>query len=158
MEHVWLDIPINRRSDAGALRDLYIWLLSHEIGHVVDGDGYGDFTGHSIEVTTSQTQQVRVAEERADAFASRQIYSNRQIGSNVTFLLISLLNEEAFKKQGSRSVGVGLTNTRSKIQIKSGGTHPEFLVRAMRLLRSYKKIGQANGLDYELDQLEKLLR
>jgi hypothetical protein len=116
------------------------WVLGHELGHVVAGDAPAHF-----EVANALEQKrmaaialVQETESAADLYAARQIEKDKQLTTSLEAMLMLLIDQEVAEKNGkSPSYGVGLhwdyANERI-IQYFANQDHPEFVIRATRIL------------------------
>jgi hypothetical protein len=116
------------------------WVLGHELGHVVAGDrgahfGELDVLDSKHKAAVEMTQKEETA---ADLFAARQIELDKGLRVNLQRMLISLIDGEVAEKNGkSPSYGVGLHwdyASKRIIQYFANQDHPEFVIRATRML------------------------
>ena len=116
------------------------WVLGHELGHVIAGDGAAHF---GVEDALEQKRKAAIAlaqekETGADVYAARQIEKDKHLTSSLESMLMLLIDQEVAEKNGkSPSYGVGLhwdyANKRI-IQYFANQDHPEFVIRATRIL------------------------
>jgi hypothetical protein len=116
------------------------WVLGHELGHVIAGDspahfGVGNVMEQQRKAAIDLAQQKEIA---ADLYAARQIEKDKQLTTSLEAMLVALIDQEVAEKNGkSPSYGVGLhwdyANKRV-IQYFANQDHPEFVIRATRIL------------------------
>lgn len=116
------------------------WVLGHELGHVVAGGAAAHF-GQSKVLDSEEEARidlVREAETAADLFSARQIEADRRLTVVLEEMLVSLIDQEVAEKNGkSPAYGVGLHwdyANRRVIQYFANQDHPEFVIRATRIL------------------------
>lgn len=115
------------------------WLLGHELGHVVAG-GAAHF-GQSRVLEAKMPAAIELspqAETAADLFAAKKIETDKRLTNALEGLLTALIDQEVAEKNGkSAAYGVGLhwdyANKRV-IQYFANQDHPEFVIRATRML------------------------
>lgn len=139
------------------------WIFGHELGHAVEGEPGAHFGGNNtfrkpvdVGVELSQTR-----ETRADLFAAKQIESNDKLTKTLERMLIDLLNEEIEKKNGkSPAYGVGLNwdyADKSVVKYFADRDHPEYVVRATRMLQTVATDTHEEGLQALLDSFARHL-
>jgi hypothetical protein len=127
--------PLERRAQHE--RALALWVVGHEIGHVVFGDAPSHFVanGMTSEVPTASVGYVR--ELRADSFFVARVSADEGRAIGAAQLVIDVLNAEIHRKIGEVPQGVGILydyNNRKAVTYVRRGTHPEFVVRGARVL------------------------
>ena len=114
------------------------WVLGHELGHIVNGDGavhFGNQAGMEQPIARDDLNQKR--ELKADEYCARRAYASNRSLDLETFLL-GLVNNEIEAKVGVVKVaGVGILwdyTNKKVVEYLNAGDHPEYVVRATRLL------------------------
>lgn len=120
-------------------RLLLLWILSHELGHIQRRDGPAHNAGNAFvdEVTAEAMSQQQ--ELTADAYSAQLLSAKPAIRYSTMGLLSSIINTEIRKKMGhDPPAGVGLLfnyTNRELIEYSTAGTHPEYIVRCVRVLQ-----------------------
>jgi hypothetical protein len=143
-------------------RSLVDWILGHELGHVLNGDGGGHFERRLSDPTDPDTTQ-QARELAADAtLVDRFPDAN---GSDADFyrFLVGVPQVEINRKacpdvpSGQRcrnlEYGAGIIMPSVKLKFVSEGTHPEYLVWLLRLLEvadQRENLGLIGYLDRQL--------
>jgi hypothetical protein len=116
------------------------WVLGHELGHVMGGGGTAHF-GQTSALDAKVNANVQIgqqSENAADLFAAKQIASDKHLTVLVERMLISLIDQEVAVKNGKPlAEGAGLHwdyANRGVVQYFANQDHPEFVVRATRIL------------------------
>ncbi len=138
-------------SFAAARLDLVdMWILGHEIGHVLNGDGEADLpTSERLEGVSSHSttlEELRTTRDReyaADSTFARNLALNKKREADMVSMLIDIVNAELVSRYGSPNVyyapGFALDYAHSKIAYyfdsDPNKTHPEYIVRAVRILQ-----------------------
>ena len=118
------------------------WILGHELGHILNGDGRTHFTSGRLEDPVNPASINQARELAADGFLAQQY--DGQSGEDFYFFLISILQSEINRKAcPDRSprvycpniqVGVLIFSPNDYVRYSRKGTHPEFIIRMDRLL------------------------
>lgn len=132
-------------------RAFVFWVIGHELGHIVRGDASGSFDATALDRLVSDSDLDRATELAADEFAAAQIAKLKDHWE-IEAMPMALLNAEIESKVGPVSVpGVGLIfdyRDSSHVDFVNRGSHPEFVIRATRMLSvlagSYPDDGLAN--------------
>ena len=116
------------------------WVLGHELGHVIAGGPSAHF-GQADILDSKQKAEIELAQEAetaADLFAAKQIEADRPLTLALEKMLVSLVDQEVTEKNGkSPAYGVGLRwdyANKRVIQYFANQDHPEFVIRAARIL------------------------
>jgi hypothetical protein len=139
------------------------WVIGHEIGHIVNGDSAAHFKpgdGFENDVTNSSIDNNK--ELKADLFAERQIARNRHLRDTTEGLLLSVINNELRLKIGPpETCGAGIyydPNSAAVITYLSRKTHPEFIIRASRMLMQFARDSRDPALSALLSSFASHLR
>jgi hypothetical protein len=128
-----------------AKRAFIFWILGHELGHLVHGDldsHFGTPLGIQGFGTLDELQQDK--ELKADSYCAeltvrRSIKTKRTaFTTNLEQILIALANDEVITRGLSPGQGVGLLKYYSASELivyKNTGSHPEYVIRAARMLK-----------------------
>lgn len=141
-------------TDIDGCRFIVAWLLSHEMGHIFSKHGASHFASSLDDYVNDSTVAER-KELEADAFVVDRFGPPALDGRDPYFELIAALNSEISislcpntpRHCEAIAYGAGLTLPASyekhPILFSVGGSHPDFVVRTIRLLRlaeeRYKK-------------------
>lgn len=116
------------------------WVLGHELGHVIAGGPAAHF-GQANTLDSEQQAGIELAqgaETAADLFAAKKIEADRRLTVALEGMLVALIDQEVAEKNGkSPAYGVGLHwdyANRRVIQYFANQDHPEFVIRATRIL------------------------
>lgn len=130
---------------ATAKRAFLFWVLGHELGHLAHGDVDSHFAtplGLQEFATSDELQQEK--ELRADAYCADLAVEPTSGAAHVTHVkileqvLIALANDEVITRHLSRGQGPGLLKYYSSselIEYQNQGDHPEYVIRATRILK-----------------------
>ena len=156
-----------RRADAATIeqrrRHLLIWVIGHEIGHAVLGHGSAHFTSDRLNDPTfprSLSQEMEVA---ADAYLLARIDgSTEKEWGFYAFLVHVLQNEIRQKVCSDRSplqycpriqYGAGLLYPDVILHFSSHESHPEYLIRLLRLINLGNAKYDFGLIGYEAQQI-----
>ena len=126
-------------------RAIILWMLGHELGHLVNQDGPGFFGELGSMNAPSNPDELRITRElRADHFAAQLVCSHSEDCGDLERVLISLVNEDRRSTNGkSTSLGVGLIwdySDQESIAYFAQKDHPAFIFRATRMLSEMAQI------------------
>jgi hypothetical protein len=123
-----------------------IWVLGHELGHIVKGHSAAHFGEDSFEQLVNSTSLDQRQEVDADAFLVERVLANKDQTLNLSVMLIDVLNAEIRSKVGNDlPQGAGILfdyNDKKVVRYMSLRRHPEFVVRVTRMLQ---QIGSTKG-------------
>jgi hypothetical protein len=137
---------------------LLLWILGHEIGHVVNGDAPSHFAPGALVAVTSVSTLMHRRELTADSFFVARASADTARGRLVSDMAMNLINQEIRRKVGAVPPGVGILfdyTNRKVVTYLSTGTHPEFIVRSTRMLGL---LSQKPPFEYLAPQLSPFLR
>lgn len=135
---------VNQRLELVAL-----WIIGHEVGHVLNGDGESDAARERPLVSISpggqtlqQLQDTKDREYAADRKFAELISRDKVLVNSLVSMLMDLINAELVLRYGKpETFGPGFELDYSKKTIAyyfdndPKQTHPEYLVRAVRILQ-----------------------
>lgn len=132
-------------SDEERLRLTLLWILGHELGHILQGHAPSHFGPQAMTRLDDRGAESRRKESAADAFVVRQTRDVEELALALDGLLINLINYDIERRTGPvTDMGVGFHYSPGRaIPYKEVGSHPEYLVRAVRMLR--QRGGQGYG-------------
>jgi hypothetical protein len=141
-------------------KNILKWILGHELGHIVLGDGISDFaeSPRSFRVFDAP-QQTR--ELRADAFAIKFV-GNLGTGPSDAYKVVLSIANSLLRKAvcpteypnvcSRMPVGVGLifdyADDAQPIRISLGGNHPDMIARFLRILYLAGVGTRENSINY----------
>ncbi len=138
-------------SQAAAIRRaIVLWIVSHEVGHVLLGHSGAHFFSDLPADPSVATTKIQNLETAADDFAAdRLAHAPDEVGPA---MLISLINSEVVSKVGvPEQYGVGiLYDYGTKLDYSTGCSHPEYIIRATRMLHRYADERKSAGMKYML--------
>jgi hypothetical protein len=143
---------------AQARRYLITWILGHEIGHVARGHRSSHFAANRIDEIVASSSIDQRLELEADAWFVDQLPRDPARRRSLELLLLDLVYAQVRAKVGSENLfpATGVPLTSSLILYGEQGTHPEFVIRATRMLSmSFRTQPSAKPF---LDQIETLVR
>jgi hypothetical protein len=151
-------VPSLEANRAQARRYLIAWILGHEIGHVVRGHRPSHFAANRIDEIVASSSIDQRFELEADAWFAEQLPRDPARRLSLETLLLDLLYAQVRAKVGSENLfpATGVPLTSSLIVYGEHSTHPEFVIRATRMLSmSFRTQSSAKPF---LDQVEALAR
>jgi len=135
-------VPLARHYVVADYQMMLEWILGHELGHILNGDGRAHFSSSRFEDNVKNTSLDQRRELAADAFLARQFDGDSD--SDFYFFLVDILNREVDRKAcPGRSPVLGCPNTQvgmlifspsDYLRYSTSATHPEFVIRMDRLL------------------------
>jgi hypothetical protein len=139
------------------------WILGHELGHVVRGGPAAHFGQENVldKATDASIELSQKRETEADLFAAKRIEADKKLTTTLERLLIDLINQEIERKNGkSPAYGVGLNwdyADKSVIAYFTKQDHPEYVVRATRILTALAADTHEEGLQALLESFTRHL-
>jgi hypothetical protein len=153
---------------SSAKRAFLFWVVGHELGHMAHGDVDSHFaTSLGLQELASTDELQQEKELRADAYCADlavKASSNSKHSTSVKILeqiLIALANAEVITRHLSKGEGPGLLKYYSStelIEYEKHGDHPEFVVRATRMLKVLAALTKDDALGAMTDSFESHLR
>ena len=129
---------------ATAKRTFLFWILGHELGHLIHGDLDSHFgTSLGIQGFGAIDELQQAKELRADSYCAGLIVKRSHATKQTVFtknleqILITLANDEVITRHLTVGMGPGLLKYYSSgelIDYESRGDHPEYVIRATRML------------------------
>ena len=128
-----------------AKRAFLFWVLGHELGHLVHGDldsHFGTALGLQEFGPLDELQQDK--ELRADSYCAELLVKHSLPTKRTTYtnnmeqILITLANDEVITRHLTAGLGPGLLKYYSSnelIAYQNQGDHPEYVIRAARMLK-----------------------
>lgn len=126
---------------ASARNAFIAWTIGHEIGHVVARDEPAHFQPSALDEQIARASTDHRQELAADAFVVRQLAGDPERRLAVENLALDLLNSELRRAVGPENLphaaGV-IFDYRNEhvVRYLDRGTHPEYFVRAARILEA----------------------
>ncbi len=117
------------------------WIVAHELGHLVNGDGKTHFAlGRAAPATTAKMELQQRIELRADEFAARLLLNSKIWDPLMGFLNYDLMYAELRKEASTDAfaASVGAPLLTEHVRLLSCGTHPHYVFRAFSI-SSYDK-------------------
>lgn len=137
------------------------WVLGHEIGHILAGHGESHFTASRLDEVVEPSSLSQKDELEADSFLAEQFSVAETTGDDAGFyfFLFSVLNTEVQMKAcpdrspvqhcNKLQMGMLIFSPNDYIRYSRKGTHPEYIIRMIRLLN-------LAGKRYEVDYVSHL--
>lgn len=122
--------------DAEIYKLFLVWVLGHELGHAYHHDPTRHFAPNALDAPTSTATGNQDLENQADEFAAARISASSQYVVGLSNMLLGMLNNELQARMPKTNVqgpAIFLFG-RDAIEVLATGSHPEFLVRAARIL------------------------
>ena len=141
-----------------------MWVIGHEIGHVLDGDGEADLkpgerlgAASSNRATLQQLRTTKDKEYAADLTFAGKLAADKKLETDLVSMLIDLINAELISHNGKPDVywgpGFALDYSQKKIAYYFDNDltdptkrHPEYMVRAVRILQQIAATTHDSGL------------
>jgi hypothetical protein len=149
---------------ATARRAFLFWVLGHELGHLANGDVDSHFaTTLGLQEFASADELQQEKELRADAYCAELIVKPASGIEHVTYvkileqILIILANDEVITRHLAKGQGPGLLKYYSSSEIiayENQGDHPEYVIRATRMLRILAGLTKDDALTSMADSFE----
>lgn len=119
-------------------RAFLYWIIGHELGHVLRGHRASHFRPDGFKAMVASSTVSHKQEYEADAFVVEQLAKDTQLQTDLETMLMDVINAEVRRKVGADlPAGVGLIfdyNGDRVVKYLRAGTHPEYVVRAARML------------------------
>jgi hypothetical protein len=144
--------------------EMLTWVLGHEIGHIVSGHAAAHFTEARLEEAVASESVSHKEELEADTYLANQFSDPNGQDRDIYFFLVAVLNREIhWKACPDRSpvqscpnlhVGVLIWEPDDYLRYATKGSHPEYIVRMVRLLETAHQkydlglLGYLNGNIY----------
>ena len=153
-------VPSLEENRKTALRRLGLWVLGHEIGHIVSGHVPSHFTEGRIEKIADAGSIDHKFELEADKWLISQLPAQSRERQEIELVLLDLLFAQVRKKVGDGGIfpGTGVPITSGMIEYAEEGSHPEFVVRATRLLSLSLAESEKGFMKYQIDNFAEILR
>jgi len=139
-----------------------LWVLGHEIGHVVKGHGAAHFGSDTLEANVASASIGYQRELDADAFLVDQISKDKEASLSLIRMCLDLLNAEIKKQVGDKiPAGVGILfdyNNEKVVRYMRLRTHPEYVIRLTRVLQKLSQLEGYDGLKNLTDTFSRNLR
>jgi len=139
-----------------------IWVLGHELGHVIKRHSAAHFGEDNFEQLVASTSLDQQQEVEADAFLVKRVLSDKDQTLNLSVMLIDVLNAEIRSKVGNDlPQGAGILfdyNDKKVVRYMSLRRHPEFVVRVTRMLQQIGSSKGNEGLKSMTDAFAKHMR
>lgn len=157
--------PDPRQREVMRMRRQWMFLfrvLGHEVGHVLRGHARTHFVSNAYErVPLITSSALQLQELEADSVVAAVACTDSTLRFDMTRMLLDMLNEELAAKQKHQPFGVGVhydyISTES-IEYSTIGSHPEFLVRALRMLALIRDPVLEHGLTSQLNDVRSRIR
>lgn len=160
------DFMARHRADAGihesrafdaykeeAERNLLIWVLGHEIGHIVNRHTASHFEADSFDKIVESSTISHLQEFEADSFLADHLKADEEMWDSMLHYLVDLLNVEIEKSQGRPAApGVGLRYYNIPVEYATRGSHPAYVVRCVRLLELLEIERFSSGIGSQVKQ------
>lgn len=126
------------------------WIVGHEIGHIVKKHKPAHFSAGAFEAMVETSSLSMRQELEADTFAVLQMQYDSAYRVAVESMLIDVVNSQIRRKLGGDlPAGVSIIydyNDQRIVEYLRSGSHPEFVVRAARMLSVSAEASQDLGL------------
>lgn len=142
-------------------RAFLFWVLGHEMGHLADGKADSHFgTALGLQDLTSPDELQQAAELRADAYCVKLLVQRvpskhpTAYPKNIEQILITLANDEVITRHLTQGLGPGLLKYYSSSELityQNAGDHPEYVIRAIRMLKILAELLHDAGLNAMTD-------
>ncbi|WP_018097631.1 hypothetical protein [Sinorhizobium meliloti] len=152
-------------SDEYDLNRLFMlqWVLGHELGHFLAGHQASNFAPTPLDARVEGKSVSQEKEIEADAFLASHFDPNSDVGARFYQNLIYLLNVEVHRKAcpglsplqycDKIQAGAGIFSPATAVYFKAGGSHPEYLIRLVRLLKEAHRRYNLGAIGYLNDKI-----
>ncbi|MFY0602704.1 MAG: hypothetical protein JXQ93_02060 [Flavobacteriaceae bacterium] len=116
---------------------ILLWVLGHELGHLTLKHNASHFNETNLNSLVENSSINHKNETSADIFLVNSILNEESISFQFSSIIVDLLNIEIYNKIGETPHGVGLHfdyNNEKFIEYTNQRSHPEFVIRASRIL------------------------
>jgi hypothetical protein len=144
-----------------ASRNIFLWIIGHELGHIQNGNGPAHFEANKINDIVGSASLDQKRELEADYWFVRRLSRDKTRQLNVETTLLDLLYAQVRAKVGSRNLfpGTGVPITNQFIEYATAASHPEYVIRAIRMLSlSLDRPEVSKGFKQQIDGLATQLR
>ena len=143
-----------------AERNVFLWVIGHEVGHIVNGDAPAHFRENRIKAIAAPSSLGQYRKVRADAWFVRQLRSEPKRQREVEVTLLDLLYAQVRAKVGTKHLYpvTGVPITDQLVEYARLGDHPEFVIRATRMLSLSFDRPDVYYMKRQIDQFERILR
>lgn len=160
------NLVFNREDDdigRSRVQDAFLeWVIGHEIGHVILEHQQSHFDENSFYKDVASSIIIQRQEFAADSFMVSKIYDQQLFDEQIAFLLLDIINMEiANKTNKPLTFGVGILldyDSPDAIEFSKKQSHPEYIIRAMRVLYIMGEKNNYGGLVYQLSKLSEYLK
>lgn len=138
-----------------------LWVLGHEIGHVVKAHGTAHFGSDTLEANVASASIGYQRELDADSFLVEEISKDKEASLSLIRMSLDLLNAEIKKQVGKIPAGVGILfdyTNQKVVRYMRLRTHPEYVIRLTRLLQKLSELQGYDGLKNVTDTFSHNLR
>lgn len=139
------------------------WVLGHELGHFLAGHQASSFAPTPLDARVEAKSVSQEKEIEADALLASHFNPNTDIGARFYQNLIYLLNVEVHRKAcpalsplqycNKIQAGAGIYSPSTAVYFKTAGTHPEYLIRLVRLLKEAHRRYDLGAIGYLNDKI-----
>lgn len=143
-----------------AERNLLLWVLGHEIGHIMNGDRPAHFSASDLRDIGSPRTLDQKRELDADHWFVQQLRMDTQRALDVEVLLLELVYAQTRAKVGTEHLhpATGVPITSQMVEYAQAGSHPEFIIRATRMLSVSLDRPGAEFMKRQIDSFARTLR
>lgn len=166
--------PEDDEASRGARRAVWLWVLGHEMGHVLRGhqpahSGVGAHSrpesegsvGVDLERLVSTSSLGHAIELEADEEAATLVAKNVADAQSLISLLIDVVNSTIRKQIPDLPAGAGIIydyNNRAYVEYLQRGSHPDYVIRSLRILSILAPLTGDDGLAASVDRVTQLMR
>lgn len=168
-----IDVPFDLRQLAPEQYDLnrmfmLAWVLGHEFGHFLAGHKASHFAPTPLDARVEAKSVSQINEIEADSYLASHF--NPDVGAGVNFYknLVYLLNVEVHRKacpgisplQYCEKIqfGAGIFSPADVVYFETAGTHPEYIIRLVRLIKEAHEKYDLDFIGYLNDKIVEYFR
>lgn len=139
------------------------WVLGHEFGHFLAGHKASHFAPTPLDARVEGRSVSQVDEIQADAYLASHFNPDTGAGPEFYKYLVYLLNVEVHRKAcpgmsplqycNKIQAGAGIFSPADIVYFKSAGTHPEYMIRLVRLIKEAHQKYDLNFIGYLNDKI-----
>lgn len=139
-------------------RFFLIWMLGHEIGHFVHGHGTSHFVPDPLNAPTEPRSVSQAQELEADSYFGTALADDQALRNEMVLTFMFLLNTHVHLKVcpdisplqpcPGIQVGAGIFMPDSNLLLDGSNSHPEFIIRTIRLIDIFDSIESLGGIGY----------